>query len=174
AVSWLALPREGPMGNLLHLSARASPDEEAAEWLARLDRGLSPDEQTRLRDWLRADRRNPEALVALAALWDDLDVLAELSALLPLERAAARPAPRGGPTRTCSPGARRCVRSSARRHGPRLAAVGGGRGRRPARDCGRVGPLRVRPRTGRRGRRAAADRRADGRNRDRRTKGRAP
>jgi len=82
------------MGNLLHLSARASPDEEAAEWLARLDRGLSPDEQTRLRDWLRADRRNPEALVALAALWDDLDVLAELSALLPLERAAARPAPR--------------------------------------------------------------------------------
>lgn len=83
------------MAELLQLPARASTDEEAAAWMARLDRGLSPDEQARLHEWLRADAKNADALLALAALWDDLDVLAELSALLPLERAAARSGARG-------------------------------------------------------------------------------
>lgn len=74
------------MADLVRLPIRSRSDHEAAEWLARLDRGLTPDEQSRLHEWLRADVKHAEQLLEVAALWDDLDVLSELSALLPLER----------------------------------------------------------------------------------------
>jgi transmembrane sensor len=57
--------------------------EEAGQWLARVDRGLTPDEQDALSEWLRDPRRR-EMLFRLARDWDSMAVLEELAALFPL------------------------------------------------------------------------------------------
>lgn len=62
--------------------------EEASLWIARLDRGLTAEEQRALDEWLAADSSHPAALVDLAALWDRTDVLGELAKLFPLEQQA--------------------------------------------------------------------------------------
>jgi transmembrane sensor len=78
------------MTNVVQLRAGEESYEDAALWLARLDRGLSELESAELSRWLNADRRHSETLLELAALWDDLDVLSELSALFPLDRPAKK------------------------------------------------------------------------------------
>lgn len=60
--------------------------EDAALWLARLDKGVTDDERAALAVWLGESSMNREALLELASLWNELDVLAELSDLFPLER----------------------------------------------------------------------------------------
>lgn len=58
--------------------------EEAAEWLIRLDRGELPDEDChRLREWLQASPSHRRALERLARVWDGLDSLAVLERLFP-------------------------------------------------------------------------------------------
>lgn len=54
------------------------PDEleqQAAVWIARRDRGLSAQEQDRLREWLSADEKHRAALDRLSRLWDRMDAL---------------------------------------------------------------------------------------------------
>jgi transmembrane sensor len=65
--------------------------EDAALWLARLDKGLTAEERPALAAWLGESRAHRDALLELAALWDGLDVLAELSDLFPLERERTPP-----------------------------------------------------------------------------------
>src|SRR5512147_2684977 len=70
------------------MSVLAFPDprkarEEASLWLARLDRGLSDDERSSLRDWLR-DALNNRAFAEMGKLWRGLDIVAVLSELFPL------------------------------------------------------------------------------------------
>jgi len=60
--------------------------EVAATWLARLDRGLERHERAELEAWLRENRANADSLLELAAVWDRLASLSELSGLLPLEQ----------------------------------------------------------------------------------------
>ena len=60
--------------------------EQAALWLARLDKGLGSEERAELRAWLAEDPSHRNAFLELASLWDELDVLAELSELFPLEQ----------------------------------------------------------------------------------------
>tara|TARA_R110000737_G_scaffold62672_4_gene90082 strand:- start:1541 stop:2575 length:1035 start_codon:yes stop_codon:yes gene_type:complete len=49
-------------------------DEEASIWLVRLDNGnLSDQSRKDLKIWLSADKRHPEALKAMADIWDDMD-----------------------------------------------------------------------------------------------------
>ena len=56
--------------------------EEAAMWLARLDRGLRADEAPHLRDWLK-DRINRNVILDTARLWHGPDIIALLSELIP-------------------------------------------------------------------------------------------
>jgi len=51
--------------------------EQAAEWVLRLDRGLSPDEQDAFFDWLGADPENGLELARYRSDWKRLDKLAE-------------------------------------------------------------------------------------------------
>lgn len=51
--------------------------EEAAAWIIRLERGLTPSEQDRLSEWLAADPRHRPALARMRAHWDRLAPLAE-------------------------------------------------------------------------------------------------
>jgi transmembrane sensor len=69
--------------NLLSFPNNRREKEEAGQWLARVDRGLTPDEQEALAEWLREPRRR-EMLFQLARDWDSMAVLEELAALFPL------------------------------------------------------------------------------------------
>lgn len=77
------------MASIVPFRRRAQIDEEASLWLARLDKGLSTEAREDLAQWLRADPLNRDAFFELAALWDQLDVLAELSELFPLDQTGA-------------------------------------------------------------------------------------
>ena len=57
--------------------------EEAGQWLARLDRGLTQAEHDELSEWLREPRRR-QILFHLARSWDSMAVLEELAELFPL------------------------------------------------------------------------------------------
>lgn len=78
------------MVKILQFGSRANLHEDAALWVARLDRGISADERETLRQWLADNPQRRAALFELAELWDALDVLAELAELFPL----AQPTPR--------------------------------------------------------------------------------
>lgn len=71
------------MTNLLPFPNSRRDKEEAGQWLARVDRGLTANEQDALGDWLREPRRR-DMLFRLARDWDSMAVLEELAALFPL------------------------------------------------------------------------------------------
>jgi transmembrane sensor len=50
-----------------------STDDDAARWAVRIDRGLSPDEEQALVDWISADLRRKGALLRARAAWSVLD-----------------------------------------------------------------------------------------------------
>ncbi len=72
------------MAKLLQFKTQRRIDEEASVWLSRMDRGLDPSSRADLQAWVDADRRHARALIAMAALWDEMDLLRELSGLLEL------------------------------------------------------------------------------------------
>jgi ferric-dicitrate binding protein FerR (iron transport regulator) len=72
---------------------------EASVWLARLERGLLPQEGLKLREWLRQPAHR-EAIVDAAKLWHGPDIIAVLAQLVPVPfgkpptpRAKPRPRP---------------------------------------------------------------------------------
>lgn len=73
------------MKKVLHFPDARRARNEACKWLARLDRGLSANESEALNDWLSADAAHSRILVEMAVLWDETNVLSELSDLFPLE-----------------------------------------------------------------------------------------
>jgi transmembrane sensor len=66
--------------------------EDAGEWIAKLDRGLSEEEEQALRLWCAQSAENRHALMNLAASWDKMDCLSRLAELFP--RSRRRPARR--------------------------------------------------------------------------------
>jgi transmembrane sensor len=61
-------------------------EEQAAAWIAAIDRGISGDEEQGLSDWLSQSALHGDALVQLASMWDLMDVLTPISKLLPMEQ----------------------------------------------------------------------------------------
>ena len=59
---------------------------QACEWISRIDRQLSPDEQQALQHWANTSELHQKTLFAMAQTWDDLSVLNELNGLMPLDR----------------------------------------------------------------------------------------
>ncbi|UTW44128.1 FecR domain-containing protein [bacterium SCSIO 12696] len=72
------------MNNTVVLPNRERVQEQAAQWLAAMDRGLSAQEKHELRDWLSASSLHAETLVHYASAWDLMDILAPIAELLPL------------------------------------------------------------------------------------------
>jgi transmembrane sensor len=60
--------------------------DEASDWLAKLDRGLSAAEEQELKTWLSQQPENRRALLKLASLWDKMDSLSLLTELFPPAR----------------------------------------------------------------------------------------
>jgi transmembrane sensor len=57
--------------------SQPTPDERAADWLIRRDRGLTPAEQDDYLQWLAADPRHGDALARQQTTWRELDLLAD-------------------------------------------------------------------------------------------------
>ena len=94
------------MSNLAVFPDLALAREEAAQWLARKDRGLTPEERATFDAW-RSNPANARALIEMSALWNEMDSLQVLAEVLP------RPAPQSGRPASNGGGA-----ESARRRGP--------------------------------------------------------
>ncbi|HEY0687353.1 MAG TPA: FecR domain-containing protein [Steroidobacter sp.] len=74
------------MTNVYPLPPQKRSLDEASEWLARLDRGLSEEEQRELETWLAQHPENRRSLLRLASLWDQMGGLSRLAELFPQER----------------------------------------------------------------------------------------
>jgi Fe2+-dicitrate sensor, membrane component len=59
--------------------------EQACVWLSRLDKGVAPHEMEELEHWLQEDDLHPRMMVNMAAMWDQSEILSELSEIFPLE-----------------------------------------------------------------------------------------
>ncbi|WP_158970459.1 FecR domain-containing protein [Paraglaciecola sp. L3A3] len=57
--------------------------DQALHWLTELERGLSPEREVLLREWLARSPAHKEVFLEVTALWDDLDVLSNLSDVFP-------------------------------------------------------------------------------------------
>ena len=76
------------MSKLLEFPDFQKSHDEACGWVARMDAGLSASDRAALEDWLAKSPQHAEALFEECKLWDDMDVMAELSELFPVTRNA--------------------------------------------------------------------------------------
>lgn len=65
--------------------------DEASLWIEKLSEGLDAKEEAELLHWLAEDPANQPVLEKMARLWDKMDSLSRLSALVPQPRPATRP-----------------------------------------------------------------------------------
>lgn len=71
------------MSNVSPLLSQEQRLEEASHWVAKLERKLSREEETELKQWMSADAKKKSELFALAGLWDQMDALSQLSEVIP-------------------------------------------------------------------------------------------
>lgn len=70
-----------------HAKAQEKIDETALHWLMEIDRGaLSPKRKAELIAWIESAPAHKVSFLAHAKLWDELDVLSELSNIIPFEQ----------------------------------------------------------------------------------------
>ena len=74
------------MSNVIPMQNHQDRRQQAAEWIAKMDRDLSSSELEQLRAWIRADQRNERELEECARLWDMLGALHSLADLMPHEK----------------------------------------------------------------------------------------
>lgn len=79
------------MNEVAQFPSRLRAYETAAAWLARLDRGVSAEEQAEFQRWLEREPEGRRAFVELAMLWDEAQVLSSLAGVFPLTRRSATP-----------------------------------------------------------------------------------
>jgi transmembrane sensor len=73
------------MAEVVEFSKARSIRDEAERWLVKLDGdAFSAADGEAFREWLRASPEHRQAIRALVVLWNDLDILSELSDLFPL------------------------------------------------------------------------------------------
>lgn len=71
------------MNNIYELPQRDKPYDEASEWIARMDKGLTAAEEQELRRWMAGDETNRKILFEMTQLWDDMSVMSRLADLIP-------------------------------------------------------------------------------------------
>lgn len=76
------------MSKIYRFPVQERVDTAACEWLARLERGLTAEEEQALREWLDSSPAHGQALLEAASLWDRMGSLSRLADLFP------KPAPR--------------------------------------------------------------------------------
>lgn len=71
------------MSKVVGININKDPMDEASLWITRLDRGLSEQEQSELKNWLQASPTYLETFMQLVKLWDKMESLSQLSELFP-------------------------------------------------------------------------------------------
>jgi transmembrane sensor len=71
------------MSNVYEMPNSNASYDEASAWIAKLDKGLSGNEQQELRAWLCASDDNHATFMKMAQLWDRMDALAKLADICP-------------------------------------------------------------------------------------------
>lgn len=79
------------MSNVHQLRSKEERYDEASLWIERLSEGLDPEEKAELQAWLSNDSANQALLEKMARLWDKMDSLSRLSALVPQPAAPVEP-----------------------------------------------------------------------------------
>ena len=69
------------MNNIRPMPSKERLYDQASQWIVKMDKGLSPDEETALREWLQADPQNYSILMEMTQLWDKMDAMSRLSDL---------------------------------------------------------------------------------------------
>lgn len=70
--------------NVTPINEKELLQEQACQWISKIDRGLTESEKQELTLWVSQSDGCKTALFEMAALWDDLSVMHELSGLFPL------------------------------------------------------------------------------------------
>ena len=78
------------MSNVYQLPPNGHTDkdvvfDQASEWIAKLDRELSAQEQTEFKAWLATSQSHVDTFTQMAKLWDKMDALQNLAELFPDE-----------------------------------------------------------------------------------------
>lgn len=81
------------MSNVYPLVSAKQRYDEASQWIAKLDRGLTAAETAALQQWMAAQPENTAVLLDMARLWDKMEALSELAALFPAPRERPSRAP---------------------------------------------------------------------------------
>lgn len=71
------------MSNIHKLQTQEQRYDQASQWIAKLDRGLSAKETQALHQWLADTGDNRQVLFKMAEIWDKMDALSRLSDLFP-------------------------------------------------------------------------------------------
>lgn len=74
------------MSKVSQFNSKDDIAEQASLWVSRLDRGIDAQEKKELVTWLNLSKAHYQALIKMAALWDDLTVLEELKNIFPLAK----------------------------------------------------------------------------------------
>lgn len=71
------------MSNVYTLPRNGDIWDQASDWLAKLDRGLTGQEEIALQEWLTETPANRKTLLKMAEMWDMMDSLSRLTDLFP-------------------------------------------------------------------------------------------
>ncbi len=71
------------MKNVYEFPQRDKSYDEASQWCARTDKGLSAAEEQELQQWMAEDESNRRILFEMTSLWDDMSVMSRLADLIP-------------------------------------------------------------------------------------------
>lgn len=69
------------MNNIRQFTSKQAIYEQAAEWISKIDRGLSEQETQQLQAWLETSSGHRRMLEELASLWDEMTVLSTVKTL---------------------------------------------------------------------------------------------
>ncbi len=69
------------MSNIIELPSKEQIYDQASNWIAKLDRGLTTAEQKLFQQWLQQNNEHRIVLFEMAELWDKMDTLARLADL---------------------------------------------------------------------------------------------
>lgn len=75
------------MNNVVKLKQPEVVLDEASTWLAKLDRGLSEEEQLALQHWMNQSKEHETTFLHMAKLWDKMDALSRLADIFPASSA---------------------------------------------------------------------------------------
>ncbi len=78
------------MSKIYALESQESRFDKAGLWIAKLEKGLSEEDEKALQRWMAADGENKAVFLKMAEMWDRMDTLSRLSDLFPSETEQTR------------------------------------------------------------------------------------